>query len=292
MNRIVRAILFPPVWFRLLFGILSIAAVTAVFLFDISSSPFAYIAFLASALGLFYLITAAVLPFLRRCRDWLLGFPFIRLYYEDALFNARVTLYLGLAVNFLYAVFKLAAGLYFRSEWFAAIGVYYGILALLKFTLVYQDLRAFRRNTTPGERKEWRSYGRIGWLMLLMDVGLSGITVQVVKLNKSFSYPGYIVIAVAAYSFYRIIAAVVHLLKGKNRRPIFSAAKIIDVSVAVTAMFTLQTAMFASFSPGLDMRLPNIITGTAVAVIVTALAVSMIVRAERKINELPGTENG
>ena len=60
----------------------------------------------------------------------------------------------------------------------------------------------------------------------------------------------------------------------------------IDFSFAVTSMFTLQTAMFASFAKRLDVRGPNIITGTAVAVIVTALAVTMIVRASQKMKTL------
>lgn len=47
--------------------------------------------------------------------------------------------------------------------------------------------------------------------------------------------------------------------------------------------------MFASFGKELDTRVPNIITGTAVAVIITTLAVIMIVRAREKLKQLDDT---
>lgn len=284
MRRIGRAIFLPPVRFRWIFGGVSVAAVLCVFLLDLSSAPIAYAAFLASALGLYYLITVTVIPLAQYIKTLLMRNRLVKRYYEDKEFNARIILYRGILFNVLYAAFKLVAGVYYRSEWLIAIAVYYGILIVLKYTLAHQDLRSVRQAHALDEITQWKLYRRVGWLMLLMNIGLSGITVQVVARNQTFSYPGTIIFAIAAYSFYRITIAVARLLKDReNRNSIFSAAKVIDVSFAVTAMFTLQTAMFASFSEELDTRGPNIITGTAVAVIVTALAVSMIVRATLRI---------
>ncbi len=285
-QRIARAVLFPPIRVRWIFGAATLAAVLGVFLLRLSESPVAYPVFLASALGLYYLVTLAV-PLVRSIKPRLMQFGLIRRYYEDWTFNARVGLYRGMALNVLYAAFKLLTGLYFRSEWLIAIAVYYGVLILLKATLVRQDWRHLRRGEAPDGLTEWKSYRRVGWEMLLMNVGLSGITAQVVAQNRSYSYPGFIIFAMAAYSFYRIILAVVRLFRGRaERTPIFSAARVIDVSFAVTAMFTLQTAMFASFSPELDVRVPNIITGTAVAVIITGMAAGMIVKATAQIRRL------
>ncbi len=292
MKRIGRAVFFPPVWFRWGFSIVSITAVLCVFLLDLSSAPIAYAAFLASALGLYYLITVTVIPLAQRIKTWLMRNRYIKRYYEDKEFNARITLYRGILLNVLYAAFKLVTGVYYRSEWLIAIAVYYGILTALKYTLAHYDFHSVREDRKLDKITQWKIYRRAGALMLLMNVGLSGITVQVVGQNKSFSYPGTVIFVMAAYSFYRITIAVTRLLKDReNRSPIFSAAKVIDVSFAVTAMFTLQTAMFTSFAQGLDTRGPNIITGTAVAVIITTLAVIMIVRAREKLKRLQETAN-
>lgn len=287
MKKLIKSAFFPPVFFRIVFGLLSLLAVACVFIFHVENAPIAYVSFLASALGLYYLITVTIFPLAKRVRALLMRNKYVRRYYENKELNARVSLYWGLIINIFYAVFKLSTGLYYRSEWMIAIAVYYGILILLKYMLVHYDIRLLRNKTDNDELRDWTLYRRIGWLMLLINIGLSGIVAQVVAQNRSYSYPGTIIFAVAAYSFYRIVIAVIHLLKDrKNRNPVFSAAKIIDFSFAVTAMFTLQTAMFASFAEGLDVRIPNIITGTAVALIITALAVIMIAKATRKIKQL------
>lgn len=100
---------------------------------------------------------------------------YIRRYYEDKEFNARITLYWGMILNVLYAAFKLVKGVYYWSEWLIAIAAYYGILILIKYTLARQDLRSVRENRALDEIAQWRLYRRVGALMLLMNVGLSGI---------------------------------------------------------------------------------------------------------------------
>ena len=287
MKKLIQSVLFPPSWFRWIFGILSLLAVAGVLGFRLQDLFIVYASYLASALGLYYLITVTVIPLVKCCKAWLMRSKYIRRYYEDITFSARVRLYLGLVVNVLYAVFKLVTGLIYRSEWLIAIAAYYGVLILLKSLLAAQDLRILRQNENADRLSAWRTYRRTGWLMLLLDVGLSGIVVQVVTRNESYSYPGMVIFAMAAYSFYRIVIAVIRLMKDrKNRDPLFSAAKTIDLSFAVTSMFTLQTAMFASFAPDLDVRIPNIISGTAVALIITVLAVAMIIRASIKMNSM------
>lgn len=209
---------------------------------------------------------------------------YIRRYFEEPDFKSRVLLYRGAGINIIYAVFKLVMGIIYRSEWMIAIAVYYVILILLKLTLVRRDFRDIRQKTISDELSKWRSYRMVGWLMLLLNIGLSGITVQVVAQNRSFTYPGVLIFAIAAYSFYRFVIAITRLVKDRgNPDPLFSVAKRIDLCFAITSFFTLQTAMFASFSSGLNVRVPNIITGTAVAVIITVIAIIMIIRASRKL---------
>lgn len=287
MKKLIRAVFEPPYWFRCLFGVISTAALIVVFRLQLQRSCAAYVVYLLSALGLYYLITGMALPLFRKIKALLWRSRYIRRYHKDAAFKARVNLYSGTALNIVYAAFKLIAGLYYGSEWMIAVAVYYAVLILLKQTLVRQDLRHLRARAVPDNMTQWKTYRRTGWLMLLMNIGLSGITAQVVARNESFYYPGVIIFAIAAYSFYRIVIAVIRLLKFRRHEdPIFAASGNIDVCFAVTAMFTLQTAMFASFAEGKDVRIPNIITGTAVAMIATSLAVFMIVKASGEIRRL------
>lgn len=102
----------------------------------------------------------------------------------------------------------------------------------------------------------------------------------------SVYYITLIIFAIAAYTFYRIGIAVVRILKNRKRKDIlFSAARAIDFCFAVTSMFTLQTAMFSSFAIGMDTVIPNIITGTAAAVIVTVIAVYMLMTSRNNLSD-------
>ena len=93
-----------------------------------------------------------------------------------------------------------------------------------------------------------------------------------------------VIYLIALYAFYRYITAVIRIIKGRDdERPYLSAARLIDMSFAVTEFFTLQAAMLAKFGQGGDYRTANIVTGTAVALIVAAIAVDMIVRSRKHL---------
>jgi len=58
----------------------------------------------------------------------------------DSGLRSRYMLNLSLWANLLVAAFKLILGIAVQSFWLAAVGVFYGVLALMRFSL----LRSFR----------------------------------------------------------------------------------------------------------------------------------------------------
>ncbi len=283
---ILKSIVLPPKKIGIMVGIMSLVLVAIVLLTELRTTPFAYVAYALSAMGLYYLILHLVVPLIRRVTEKLHSIPLLKKYYGGDLFRARVILYRGTLINAIYAIFKLITGIWYHSTWFIAIAVFYLILILLKFTLVRQDIRMLKKKRDADLLLEWHDYRRTGWLMLLMNIGLSAINAHVIAQNQRYSYPGVIIYAIAFYAFYRITLAIIRMLKSaKNETPLFAAAKAIDLSFAVTAMFTLQTAMYASFSPDRDVRVQNLIGGSAVAVIVTGISMYMIIRGNRTIKE-------
>lgn len=288
MKKLLQAVFLPPVRFRWIFGICSFILLFIVFFYQLTTTPLAYASFLASSLGLYYLITVTIVPLCRWTKAQIMKNPYLARYFTDPFFHARCSLCISLVINILYALLKFITGIRLQSSWLIALGIYYAVLILLRSSLILQDLR-FRRNEQFASLQraaqielQWRTYFITGCLMLLLNVALSGITVQVVSQGKGFYYPGNMIYVIAAYSFYRITVATIHLFRNEaNDSPIFSASEAIDFCFAVTSMFTLQIAMFASFSPDLDVRIPNILTGTCVAVIITAVSLYMIVRYYR-----------
>ena len=93
-------------------------------------------------------------------------------------------------------------------------------------------------------------------------------------------YPDVVVISIAAYTFYKIITAVIHMVRvRKLRSPLLTALRNIGAANALVSLLTIQTTMLASFSSegsSLDANLMNAVTGFAVCVLVAALGISMI----------------
>ena len=186
--------------------------------------------------------------------------------------KSRVRLYSGALLNAVFAVFKIFTGIYFL--------IFLGV----RMHVINLDLAVLKRGEDPNHEKEWSFYGKIGWLMFLMDIGLSGIVVQVVKQNAANTYPGIVIYLIALYAFYRYITAVIRIIKGREEDRVYlSAARSIDMSFAVTEIFTLQVAMLSQFGQGRDYHVANIVTGTAVALIVAVIAIDMILKSRRHL---------
>lgn len=281
-KKIIHAIFFPPYPANVITAGLFLAFVAVVLIVGIKG-PVAYLSYFLSAYGLFILIATMLIPAVNKGIERLRTIKAVDRYFSDLEFRSRITLYSGTAFNIAYAMFKLISGVVIHSFFFIAIAVYYILLALLKFSLVHTDYKWKLKMDEDTLKKEWKSYQRIGWLMGLMNLALSGIIIQVIWKGNSYNYPGTLIFAMALYAFYRISIVIVSLIRDRKRRtPLFSAAKTLDLAVAVVAMFTLQTAMLNSFNnDSYYTALLNSITGIVVLVVILSISVFMIINARR-----------
>ena len=277
IRRWVKRILFPLKPFRWVFGLASLILIAAIAWNKLWGTLLAYVAYAASVLGLWYLISVTVIQLWRNVKKRLLQVPLIARYQTDRVFHARVALYWGMIVNTGYAVFKLIAGIYYRSTWFIAIAIYYVILIGIKAVPALHDYHVIRGIKDTAEDAEWRTYHVTGWLLLLMNLGLAGIAIPVIYQNKSYSYPGFLIFAMAAYAFYRIVMAIIRVVKApKTIDPHLTAATYIDLCFAIVSMYTLQTAMLSAFSDGTNSRPANAVTGAIATLFITGISIQMI----------------
>ena len=156
----------------------------------------------------------------------------------------------------------------------------------MRFMLLQR--RKKNRHKTPMEVEIYR-YRLCGIILLLMNQALAGIVIFMVHQNKGFDYPGMLIYAMAAYSFYSVITAVINIVKfRKHGSPVMSAAKAINLVAASVSILSLETAMLAQFG-GDDETFRAVMTGATgggVCLIVIGMAVYMIWRSTRQIREL------
>ena len=202
----------------------------------------------------------------------------------DDTFRAEISLRGGLGMNFLYAALNLFSGIRYHSTWFAALSAYYALLCVMRILLITQVRRAPAGQDIPAEFRRYRS---CGIALLFMNQALVGIVIYIVKQNKGFFYPGILLYAMATYTFYITITAMINVVKYRKRgSPVLSAAKVINLTAALVSMLSLETAMLAQF--GADepafRQIMTAASGGGVCVIVLGMAIFMIVRSTKELN--------
>ena len=287
LKQILQKILFPKWWLVLLSVPIAAAGLVLAFTEKLRPQWIAYIIYVFSACSLTW-VCAFVCRSAGHGKETLNTtierIPVLQRYRTDVSFNMRVSLYRSLGLNILYAAAKFALGLYYRSVWFAALGVYYFLLALIRFTLL--------RGSNGGNygakmRMEWKRYRMCGALLLVMSLALTGVVILVVQENEGFHYAGYLIYIMAMYAFYNITAAIINVIKYRRyKSPVMSAAKVLQLAAALVSLLALETAMLAQFGSNDGEHFRAVMsgaTGGGVCTIILGIAVYMIRRATKEI---------
>ena len=210
---------------------------------------------------------------------------------EDVRFRTEISLYIGFFINLLYIAMKMASGIYYHSVWFISVAVYYILLAFMRFLLFRRGKTRTTGNYLEAELKRYRM---CGILLLLMNQALAGIVVFMVYQNKSYDYPGFLIYAMAAYSFYCVIIASVNVIKFRRHgSPVLSAAKVISLVSAMVSILSLETAMVTRFGDKDDFASRQVMTGATgggVCTLVLGIAVFMIIKSSLQLKKINITE--
>ena len=193
-------------------------------------------------------------------------------------------------VSYLLSAYALIISATGRSAWFVSLAVYYVLLSAMRALLV----RYVHRNPVGKDiPAELRRYRLCGVILLFMNQALVGIVFYMVYQNRGFFYPGLLIYAMAAYTFYITILAIVNVIRYRRRgAPILSAMKVISLTAALVSMLSLESAMLAQF--GADepafRRVMTSASGGAVCMLVLAMALYMIIRSGRQLRQLRDTQ--
>lgn len=197
----------------------------------------------------------------------------------------------SLILNVLLTLSKMFTGWYYASTWLMVLSGYYIILCLSKFLLLLYRRRQSKINDKNTVMlHEWKAYRFCGVMLLVLTLFLQGVVILIVRDGMGFSYNEIIVIAIAAYDFCCLTSAILYMVKKrKSHSPIVNSLKSISFASSLVAMLSLQTAMFSSFGALEDSifkTLMNILTGTAVCVILIVLGIMMIVKSNKKMKQI------
>ena len=221
-------------------------------------------------------------------REFLQSNTHARRIVSDEGLRFTLSLYVEQIINAVYGIFKTASGVILGSAWVGADGLYNLAQALI------QLVQILRRKKKLSLIQQWKSYRICGWLVLIMHLTMTGLVFQMTRMGRAEEYPGYLILGTAAFTFYKLISAVVDVAKDrKNKAPIDSSVMLLDLAQALFSVFSLQVAMIRQFEGSENFAaLMNNITGTAVCILVVGMGFYMLRRSRREMKKLEETENG
>ena len=256
MKRLIAFFKDPPVWFALLWVLLTggLIALSA----KVSSSaaeeePFAPVLYGFTALSLSYAIYAAV--------KWV---PKVKLAAKTRLsrnkyagtflasYTVRTVVYSSLSTlfDFAYVVVNGVTAIVYHSVWYYALAAYYFALMVIRLFVILcagQGLKKYGKESRAFDERKLNIYLVSGVALLLLEASLSGVITLMIVLPKETQTGFVLAIANAAYIFTRVILAIVNKIKsGKKQEPVTQALRNLNLTDALVSLFSLQITLSAA----------------------------------------------
>lgn len=205
----------------------------------------------------------------------------------------KVRLHRGVLVNLIYGFVQITRGCLLGSAWVGANGIYN-----VTFGFAYSILMGYERKLERVEdlnlrrHLAWRCYRLCGFALFGLNLTMTGLMFQMIWLGRGESYSQIGVIAVAAFTFYKLILAIIRVVMcRKNDSPILGATRNMALTEALMSLFSLQVGLFAVFGQDFDQQfLMNTLTGTAVCLSTVLGGVGMVIHGKRKMKSSMGEE--
>lgn len=224
----------------------------------------------------------------RGTQRWMEEHPKVAGVLKNRELKFSLKLYVKQFLNFSYGIFKIIWGVVIGSAWIGADGIYNFVQALI------QLFQLLRRRKPGSMSKQWKSYRLCGWLVLLMHFSLIGIVFQMVNWNRVKDSGEIMIIATAAFAFYKFISSFVTLAKDRRHaHPIDASVRMLELSQAIFGIFSLQAGLLHTFGSGeVWEHLMNLASGCAVCLLTVAMGIYMIRRGNREIQQIQEREHG
>ena len=282
-----KKLLFPRVLIIFCFAIVSAIALVYIFINGLETSPIAYVSYVFSFYTLTVLVIYLCMVLPQRyhsIKKRIYDNPWGNRYMTDAAFRTKVSLHISLGIHLLYVGINVMLAFTNKTRWFGILAGYYLILAVMQFLLLKYAIKKEIGTDRFGELRRARMCSVI---LLNLNFVLSGAVLMILYQNKGFEYQGILIYAMAAYTFYTTISAIVDLVKyRKYKSPVMTTTKIIALSSALVSMLSLETAMFSQFGQGMSLegqRLMIMLTGAGISMAVIGMSAYMIIKTSEEL---------
>lgn len=208
---------------------------------------------------------------------------------KNSKLRETVLLCFSFALNLVYAVSGMVAGITNQSLWLIAVAFYYLVLGGMKYFVLRQSNKIFLEIPEDmGIVAGIKSYRMCGALMFILNIAMTGMVVQMILNNEYRLYPGYLIYLSAAVTFFGFLSAAFNVAKSRKKKDYLSeAVKMINLVSSLMSVFILQAALISIF--GNDcyfMVLMNSVMGGTICFTCVITAIIMICNGNRELKKL------
>ncbi len=184
---------------------------------------------------------------------------------------------LGLVISLVFAFYHGALGLLAGSLWFGSLCLYYLLLGTMRFLALIE-----KKHKEP--HREYRSMGHVGALFIVTTLVLFLILFVTLSENKATVHGTIPMITIAAFTFWKIGAAIVRARSHHSPSPRLAVIRMIGYAEVAVSVFTMQRSMLVSFGEMAEkeIRIFNLFTGIAVCFFIGILGIWMLKTAITK----------
>jgi hypothetical protein len=178
-------------------------------------------------------------------------------------------------MNIIYGTYNILVGFIVDSWWFKTAGVYYLLLTIMRLFLL------------KTKEEKVRVFGKplIGSLLMMLSLPLAGMVILDSINGRGIVFHEIVMITIALFTFTKLTLASINFAKAKSDKSVkLNIFKNISFADAFVSIVSLQRSMLVSFE-GMkenEIRIMNIVTGSAVCVIVFLLGLNLIVKMNKK----------
>lgn len=296
-NKILKKLMNPPKWFVMLATTLCVIfCVAAITLAVISPQKqiiriLSYIVYAFAAVTLGYIVTLIVKHaatfkaiIVGRIKSTDIGERMLEHYGFRTVFFAGLATIINIAYVIMHIVLAFTTD---NSFWYGSLALYYAVLVALRggIVLYKRKNRDIMREDNSASITSVLKYRSCGIALTVLPLSLIVPVLQIIFLGKAFVHEGLSVIAFAAYAFYKIVMAIINIVKSQKETDYtIRAIRSIGLADAMVSIFSLQTALLFAFADG-DYSVFNAVVGAVVCALTVALGVFMIKAANKKIKE-------
>lgn len=201
---------------------------------------------------------------------------------------------LSFVINIGFAVFNAVLGVITLSYWYAIFACYYIFLSVLRGVILVGSYQAKKRaadDETVYAVYKLKLYRMCGIFLLILELALAAAVSLMILSTRPTEYSEIMAITSAAYTFYKIIFAIVNVFKVRRMQdPMLQCFRNINLTDAAVSLLTLQVTLVAVFSDERTemMNILNAVTGFIVCALTVVMGILMIVRSTIRLkNFLP-----